>query len=178
MGLGGSSHPHSTPIAALDAALAGARTAGAETQRFDIYTLDLPMYEYGTCPPAVEPFIEAVRWADGLIWCSPLYHGTVAGSFKNAIDWLQLLAKDDPPYLTNKVVGLIATAGGAQALQAINTMEFIVRSLRGWTLPLTAPILHSETQFDHLGNPLDPKLESLLQSIGTEVARAASKLAK
>jgi hypothetical protein len=29
--------------------------------------------------------------------------------------------------LTDKVVGLISTAGGVQGLQAVNTMEFVVR---------------------------------------------------
>jgi hypothetical protein len=48
---------------------------------------------------------------------------------KNALDWLKLLGDRDPPYLTDKVVGLISTAGGVQALQAVNAMEFVVRAL-------------------------------------------------
>jgi FMN reductase len=49
-------------------------------------------------------------------------------SFKNALDWLKLLGDRNPPYLTDKVVGLISTAGGEQGLQAVNTMEFVVRA--------------------------------------------------
>ena len=45
-----------------------------------------------------------------------------SGSFKNALDWLKLLGDRNPPYLTDKVVGLISTAGGMQGLQAVNTM--------------------------------------------------------
>jgi len=66
-----------------------------------------------------------------MLWSSPLYHGTISGSFKNALDWLQLLGDRQPAYLTDKVIGLISTAGGTQGLQAVNTMEFIVRALRG-----------------------------------------------
>ena len=39
----------------------------------------------------------------------------------------------DPPFLHDKVVGLISAAGGTQGLQAINTMEFATRALRAWT---------------------------------------------
>src|SRR5215510_11216658 len=34
-------------------------------------------------------------------------------------------------YLTDKVVGLISTAGGTHGLQPVNAMEFAVRALRG-----------------------------------------------
>ena len=64
-----------------------------------------------------------------MIWASLLYHGTVSGAFKNALDWLDLLNDREPPFLTDKVVGLISTAGGVQGLQAINTMEFVVSTV-------------------------------------------------
>lgn len=177
VGLGGSSAPQSTTLYALDAALAGARAAGAEVVLLDIHELALPMYEYGVSPPAVAGLIEHVRTAHGMIWCSPLYHGSVAGSFKNAIDWLELLHHDDPPYLTDMAVGLVATSGGEQALQAINVMEHIVRALRGFTVPLTAPVLHAYAAFDEAGQPRSRELAERLCLVGAEVVRAASKLA-
>jgi FMN reductase len=48
--------------------------------------------------------VDAVYACDAMIWSSPTYHGSVSGSFKNALDWLILLAERDPPYLTNKPV--------------------------------------------------------------------------
>ena len=69
-----------------------------------------------------------------------MYIGTISGSFKNALDWLKLLGDRNPPYLTDKVVGLISTAGGMQGLQAVNTREFVVRALRGWAVLLVMPI--------------------------------------
>jgi FMN reductase len=63
----------------------------------------------------------------------------LGGSFKNTLDWLQLLSDRDPPYLGNKLVGLVSTAGGVRGLQAVNTMEFVVRALRGWAVPLVIP---------------------------------------
>lgn len=176
VGIGGSSLPAGAPLAALDLALAGARAAGAEVELLDIHALALPMYEYGVEPPAVVSFVDVVRSAHGLLWCSPLYHGTIAGAFKNAIDWLELMHHDDPPYLSDKAVGLIATSGGEQALLAINTMEYIVRSLRGFTVPLTAPVLRAHEVFDDQGRARDPRLAERLRLLGAEVVRAAAKL--
>lgn len=173
VGLGGSSNPRSSTHAALETALAGAREAGAEVIHFNVSALDLPMYKYGLTTPAAEEFVAAVRAAQGMIWCSPLYHGTVSGAFKNAVDWLEMLARDAPPYLSNKVIGLVATAGGDQALQAINTMEYMVRALRGWTCPLTVPIPRADAAFDKEGTLQDPALDQRLRLLGGEVARAA-----
>jgi multimeric flavodoxin WrbA len=59
----------------------------------------------------VREFVDALYACDAMIWSSPTYHGFVSGSFKNALGWLILLAEHDPPYLTNKPVGLVTTAG-------------------------------------------------------------------
>lgn len=151
-----------------------ARAAGAVTEIVDIHALRLPFYEprLGETP-AARAFVETIYAADGMIWSSPLYHGTVSGAFKNALDWLELLKRRDPAYLTDKVVGLICTAGGAQGLQAINTMEFIVRSLRGWTVPLVAPVSHAWHAFDEEGRAKDVAVHDRLTALGHEVARAA-----
>jgi FMN reductase len=115
---------HSSSLAALKIALEGAAESGAAIELLDIRELGLPMYEPSNQQPpqSVLKLCDAIYRADGLIWSSPMYHGTISGSFKNALDWLQLLGDRNPPYLTDKVVGLISTAGGVQGLQAVNTM--------------------------------------------------------
>lgn len=179
IGLGGSLAENSTSRAALRIALEGARHAGASADLFDVRVMDLPMYRPGSERPPEEAvrFAEAVHRAHGLIWSSPLYHGTVSGVFKNAIDWLQLLAQRDPPYLTNKVVGLVSVAGGVQGLQAVNTMEFIVRALRGWAVPLVNPIAQAWKVFDEEGQARDERVDVQLRGLGMEVVRAARQFA-
>jgi hypothetical protein len=49
-----------------------------------------------------------------LSWCT----------HKNALDWLHLLGRSDPPYLYDKVIGPVSAVGGTKGLQAISTMEF------------------------------------------------------
>lgn len=179
VGLGGSLCKRSTSLAALKIALEGAVDAEAQTELLDIRTLSLPMYnpEITNPPESVINLCETLYAADGLVWSSPMYNGTISGSFKNALDWLHLLGDRNPPYLTDKVVGLISTAGGVQGLQAINTMEFIVRALRGWAVPLVMPIPQAWKAFDREGKPQDKGLIEQLHALGREVARAACQFA-
>jgi FMN reductase len=170
VGVGGSLRPSSRSMTALRIAAAAAEKMGAEVELFDVRLLDAPFYVPGAEPsPAVRSFAEAVHEADGLIWSSPMYHGTISGSFKNALDWLQLLARREPPFLTDKVVGLIGLAGGIQGLQAVNTMEFVVRSLRGFAVPLVIPI-SARDAFDGEGRLTHEGVRRQLGDLGREVA--------
>jgi len=176
--LGGSFAQQSTSLAAVRIALEGAADAGAHIELFDVRQLDLPMYvpQSADIPERARMFCESVYASDGMLWSSPLYQGTISGSFKNTLDWLQLLGGRQPPYLTNKVVGLISTAGGTHGLQAVNTMEFIVRALRGWAVPLVIPIPQAWRAIQD-GQVLDDSLARQLRALGAEVARAAGHFA-
>ena len=177
VGLGGSLARVSRSRAALQAALAGAERAGAETELLDIRALDLPMYNPDDEEPteAAARLVEACYAADGLIWSSPMYQGTISGAFKNALDWLHLLGGRDPPYLHDKVIGLISAAGGTQGLQAINTMEFSVRSLRGWAVPYVVPVAAAARVFDAEGRIHDDAVARQLEMLGGEVVRVAER---
>lgn len=178
VGLGGSVASTSKSRAALEMALAGAEDAGAKTQLLDIRVLALPIYNPEDEPTrgAVE-LLESCHAADGLLWSSPLYQGTISGALKNALDWLRLLGDRDPPYLHDKVIGLISTAGGTQALQAINTMEFAVRALRGWAVPYVVPVASASRVFNGDGRIQDEAVELQLRTLGGEVVRVAERFA-
>jgi FMN reductase len=174
VGLGGSLRAESTSHTALRVALDGAASSGAETELIWVRDLDLPLYSAEHAPPsAALRLADTVYGCDALIWSTPTYHGSVSGSFKNALDWLVLLAERDPPYLSNKPIGLITTAGGVQGLQAVNTMEFIARSLRGWSVPLVMPVAQSWQSFDPDGHLKDEAVAAQLRKLGAEVVRAA-----
>jgi FMN reductase len=179
VGLGGSLATRSQSRAALVTALAGATEAEAETELLDLRELDLPMYnpEAEGLTPSTQRMIDALQCADGLLWSSPLYQGSISGSFKNALDWLHLPSGQDSVYLTDKVIGLISVAGGTQGLQAINTMEFCVRALRAWAVPLVVPVAQAARAFDDDGRPNDEAVERQLKTLGSEVARVAEQFA-
>jgi FMN reductase len=179
VGLGGSIATVSRSRAALQVALAGAAEAGAATKLLDLRELDLPMFDPDDDEPtpAARELIEACHAADGLIWSSPLYQGTISGAFKNALDWLRLLGDREPPFLHDKVVGLISAAGGTQGLQAINTMEFAIRALRAWAVPYVVPVAAAARVFDREGRIHDPGVELQLKTLGGEVVRVAERFA-
>src|SRR5579863_8390150 len=173
-GLGGSLREESTSRTALEVALEGAAASGADTELIWIRDLELPLYTDEHAPPAAaHQLARTLYQADALIWSSPTYHGSVSGSFKNALDWLILLAENDPPYLSNKPIGLVTTAGGVQGLQAVNTMDFIARALRGWSVPLVMPVPQAWRSFDPDGQLADESVAAQLRALGAEVVRAA-----
>jgi FMN reductase len=179
VGLGGSLARESKSRAALQRALEGAAAAGAETRLLDLRELDLPMYnpDSDESTDAAADVIESCYAADGLIWSSPLYQGTISGALKNALDWLHLLVRREPPYLHDKVIGLISAAGGTQGLQAINTMEFAVRALRGWAVPYVVPVASAARVFESSGRIKDESVEVQLAALGGEVVRVAERFA-
>ena len=178
VGLGGSLARASRSLASLRIALDGAAEAGAATLLLNLRELDLPMYnpeDRGEPPPAASTLIEACYGADGMLWSSPMYQGTVSGAFKNALDWLHTLGSREPPVLHDEVIGLISAAGGTQGLQAINTMEFAVRALRGWAVPYVIPVASAFRVFDSAGRLTDESVELQLRTLGSEVVRVATR---
>jgi FMN reductase len=178
VGLGGSLQATSLSRAALAISLEGAAAAGATIELLDLRRLELPMFnpeQEASASGVVRTMIETCYEADGMLWSSPMYNGSVSGSFKNAIDWLHMLGSRDPAYLHDKVVGLISVAGGVQGLQVINTMDFSARSLRAWAVPYAVP--SSRAAFGDSGAIEDELIELQLRALGEEVVRVAERFA-
>lgn len=181
VGLGGSLHANSTNLFALKHALQAAEDAGAQTDLLDLNTLEIPLFRpkqsYANQPNDVKEMIERIKDADGLIFSTAAYHGTLAGVTKNALDYLEYLRTGDLPYLDKKVVGLIATAGGEIAgVNSINTMVQIVHALRGTVIPLSVPIAHAKKNVNALEGFIAPVYANKLDALGKLVVETASAL--
>lgn len=126
---------------------------GIETNVFKIAESGIPLFDVSlqNTPNSVVVMNHIFRDADVHIWLTPLYHGSMTGVMKNCLDWLQYSADQPDPYLTGKVVGLVCWADGVQAMQGINAMDAVAKSLRAWTAPLSIPIQRNEL-FDDNGN--------------------------
>lgn len=137
--IGGSLRANSRSRAAAAFAVSTASARGRSAELLDLRELDLPLYapDNGLNDYAqphrggIERLVAACRKATALIWCSPTYHGTVSGLFKNAIDFIELLADDDPPYLTARKIGLIAINDS----KTFSAMSNSVHELRAWLAP-------------------------------------------
>ncbi len=102
-----------------------------------------------------------------MIWSTAGYHGTIAGVTKNALDFLEFLSDGEPPYLHQRVVGLIATgAGELAAVNAINAMVHVVHALRGTVAPLFVPVPRSSQSVDRTGHIVDQKIAGRLDMLG------------
>jgi len=181
VGLGGSLRAPSRSRAALEVALDGAAGARARVELLDLRSLALPMYSpdlEADAPAAIQTLLDASYAADGMLWSSPMYNGSVSGSFKNAIDWLHMLGSREPSFLHDKVIGLISAAGGTQGLQVLNTMEFSVRALRGWAVPYVVPVPQAHRAFGDSGEVQDVAVEHQLRLLGEEVVRVADRFAR
>lgn len=181
VGIGGTLRPRSASLGALRRVLGAAEKAGADTELLDLRALDLPVYRPGVeleeFGPAAGRLVGAMRGADALVFGTAAYHGTLAGVTKNALDFAQFLSEDGRPYLDGKVVGLVATAGGAQAAANANdAMVHIVHALRGVVAPLTVPVPRAWAVADNEGNIPDGNYGDRLDGLGLLVVDLGGKL--
>ena len=179
--IGGTVNPGSTTEQALRLAAAEAGKDGAEVQVFGgAYLGALPHYRgEGHSLADGADMVEAVRQADGLLIAAPGYHGTISGLVKNALDYLEELAKDERPYLDGRAVGLIATAYGDQAtMSTLQTLRSIVHALRGWPTPMGATIRTYQGLFSPDGECLEDRSRMQLEMVGAQVRRGAAAFAK
>jgi FMN reductase len=150
VGIGGTMRLNSYTRAATETALRIAAEHGAQVEMLDLRKLNLPMY----VPDAavhdylsehqlgITQLLDACRKATAFVWCSPCYHGTVSGIFKNAIDFIEMLSDSDPPYLTNKFVGVMAVNDS----KTFSAMSNSVHELRAWLAP--THVLLTKKDFD------------------------------
>lgn len=173
--LGGTLRRPSTSLLALERALQAAEAEGATTDLIPLHTLDLPMFEPGRAldayPERVVDLLDRVAAADALLLSSAGYHGTVVGATKNALDFFEFLRNRERPYLDERLVGLIATAGGDQAaIRTIDTLIHVVHALRGTVLPLQVPIPRAKKIFAD-GQIRDDGVAERLDNLGRLLVR-------
>lgn len=185
VGIGGTMTDNSSSERLMRHVLAQCEAAGADTLCFDGAALDLPMYGYGT--PRTDKavaLIDGLRRADAVVISSPGYHGTVSGLIKNALDYVEDMAKDARPYFEARAVGLISVAAGWQATgTTLATLRSIVHALRGWPTPMAVTVNSVQPVFAEDGTVSDPTLLTQLdilaqQMIGFTRMRALDDLAR
>ncbi len=171
VGLGGSGSATGSTERVLRKALDAAEAAGAETAYFDGKALDFPMYSYGGDRTAqAAALIAALRRADGVIIASPGYHGTVSGLIKNALDYVEDMAKDERVYFEGRAVGLIAVAAGWQATgSTLATLRSITHALRGWPTPMAVAINSATPVIGEDGSMIDAAIGKQLEILAGQV---------
>lgn len=87
--------------------------AGSEAQFSEALIDDLPLYNFDIeqkgFPEPVTRLGDQIRKADGVVFFSPEYNGSIPGVLKNAIDWVSRL-KNQP--FARKPVGIVGASTG------------------------------------------------------------------
>lgn len=178
VGVGGSTRPDSQSGRAMRLVLAGAEQAGAKVSAITGSELELPFYDPASQdrPAAAVSLIEQLRDADGVVFVSPGYHGTVSGLVKNALDYIEDLRTDERAYLDGRAIGCVAVAAGWQAaVNTLNALRSIAHATRGWPTPLGAAVNSLEVGFDAAGECSDERVASNLAMIGAQVTEFAKR---
>jgi len=176
IGIGGTTKSGSSTEQALSIALEAAKSAGAHTQLFGgeiLVRLPYFLTENATSSKEGRELLAAIRNADGIIFSSPGYHGSISGLVKNAIDYIEETANDPRIYLDGMPVGLIATAYGWQAAcSTLAALRATTHALRGWPTPLGAAINCSGGIFRE-GTCSDASITTQLERVGLQVCSFA-----
>jgi len=168
VGIGGTIRPASSSERMVRAVLAAAARRGAHTRMFGGPELQaLPHFapERSERTKEQTALVEAVRTADGIVICSPGYHGGVSGLVKNALDLLEDLRDDRRSYLDSRPVGLIVVAAGWQACgTTLSAMRSIVHAMRGWPTPLGITVnTTAQNPFGSAGEIVDDSIASMVE---------------
>lgn len=178
VGIGGTARAGSTTENALRFALRVTEEEGAQTSGFFGPELaQLPMYatENRDRTASAQRFAAELRRADGIIVASPSYHGAVSGLIKNALDYVEDLRDDEPPYFDGRAVGCIATGAGWQAIVAtLQQLRTISHALRGWPTPLGAAVNVRHKVFGDDGEIVDERVKFQLETVGRQVLQFAN----
>lgn len=176
VGLGGTLRDGSASEQALRLALGHAASQGCETQLFAGPDLNLALYDPRRAErsPAEAALVDALRRADGVIWSTPSYHGSISGLLKNAIDYIEDMNRDERVYLSGRAVGCIVSAYGSQAMgTTLSSMRDIIHSLRGWPTPFGATLNVLQMPFEDPNSDSAKEALQACQTVADEVVQFA-----
>lgn len=157
---------------ALEVALRGAAQLGAETALIDLRDYQLPFCDgrkdQSGYPEDLFRLRRELQAAHGLILGTPVYHGSLSGVLKNAMDLMGFREFE------GRMIGLVGVAGGrAGAAPALDSLRSIGRALHAWVIPDQVSIPEASASFDRDGQPRSAELERRLLELGQQVARFA-----
>lgn len=144
----------------------------------DLQPLKLPVYDGDVeavgIPDGVHTLGGWIASADALIISSPEYNGSIAGSFKNTIDWLSRLK---PVPLAKKPVLLMGASPGAfGAMSALAAARAPFERLGAYLYPQSFALPLAHQAFDETGGLKDPAVKSRLETLLAEFDGFAKKL--
>lgn len=152
----------------LEHALRGVEEIGGTGELLDLREFDLPLFdaderEAGDAPELTRRVLEA----DAILLGTPVYHGSYSSVLKTALDYCGF---DE---FEGKTVGLLAVAGGAFPVTALEHLRSVCRALNAWVLPHQAVIPKAGNAFRD-GEFVEERLEERVLTLGRRVVQYSS----
>jgi NAD(P)H-dependent FMN reductase len=129
LGVGSSMRRDSFSTETLKIILNKVNKNGGDTRLLNLYSNPLPMYtsEYDEKLDGIKHVVELVSWADAIILATPDYHGSMAGSLKNFLDYFW-------SEFAGKTFGYLCSSH-EKGLTVMDQMRTAIRQCYGWSLP-------------------------------------------
>ncbi len=171
----------STTLAALKFTMNEIQNLGAEIKVFDIAKLNLPIYKPSQLSKksasGLKKMFDEFHSANGYVFASPEYHGSVSGAFKNTLDYFEYLSGYKPPYLQDKPAGCIAVGGGEfSGVTTLQTMINIVNNFRGTSPSKNVVIAPVSKHIDLRKNWFSDIAEKRLTQLARDIYKLSVKL--
>jgi NAD(P)H-dependent FMN reductase len=162
LGVGSSMRRDSFSTETLKIILNKVNKNGGETRLLNLYSNSLPMYteEYNEKLNSIKHAVELVNWADAIVLATPDYHGSMAGSLKNFLDyfWAEF---------AGKTFGYICSSH-EKGLTVMDQMRTAIRQCYGWSLPYGISI-NSNQDFNTDREIINPQLLARLESFARDL---------
>ena len=162
LGVGSSMRRDSFSTETLKIILNKVNKNGADTRLLNLYSNPLPMYtaEYNEKLGGIKQAVELVNWADAIVLATPDYHGSMAGSLKNFLDyfWAEF---------AGKTFGYLCSSH-EKGLTVMDQMRTAIRQCYGWSLPYGISI-NSNQDFNADREIINAQLIGRLESFARDL---------
>jgi NAD(P)H-dependent FMN reductase len=127
----------------------------------DLAKLPLPLFtpDNEDLHQNVLNLLHAIQKADGVIFATPEYHGSISGVLKNALDYIS------NEHISGKAVLSVSSAGGPLGISSLTHLQTIVRYVHGINCPEWISIGYGTNTFDEDGAPTDEGTKIRVQTV-------------
>ena len=162
LGIGSSMRRESFGTETLKIILQKVNQNGGHSQLLNLFDNPLPIYwpDNDNDDHFIKEATAMVNWADAFIFATPDYHGSMAGSLKNFMDYFW-------SEFAGKTFGYICSSH-EKGLTVMDQMRTAIRQCYGWSLPYGISI-NSSTDFNDRRQLVNKQLIRRLDSFARDL---------
>src|SRR5687768_12182474 len=162
LGVGSSMRQNSFSTETLKIILDKVNKNGGDTRLLNLFSDPLPMYtsEHNEKLGGIKHAVDLVNWADSIILATPDYHGSMAGSLKNFLDYFW-------SEFAGKTFGYLCSSH-EKGLTVMDQMRTAIRQCYGWSMPYGIS-LNGEKDFRTNGNIRNEALSQRIQMLARDI---------